>query len=323
MNIGNLKIATRLGISFTLVALLSMLLGLAAFMALDDAAAKWQNFSDLSLQKRDFAAQGRIRLGDAVHNFKNFVLRGGDANKKFAEDLDAIDAAVASYGKKGVMSARETVLLGDVLKATELYRAAIRKAAEMQSAGTALAEIDKEIKGADKPIAHAFDELLKITGEQTLGAGQSIAATTAFGKQMVLALSALVLILAALCAWLVSRSITRPLGQAVQIARTVAAGDLTSRIDVKSSDETGQVMQSLKDMNDSLVRIVGEVRGGTDTIASASSQIAAGNLDLSGRTEQQASSLEETAASMEQLTSTVKQNADNARQANQLAVAAS
>jgi methyl-accepting chemotaxis protein len=76
-------------------------------------------------------------------------------------------------------------------------------------------------------------------------------------------------------------------------------------------------------MNDSLVRIVGEVRNGTDTIASASSQIAAGNLDLSGRTEQQASSLEETAASMEQLTATVKQNADNARQANQLAVTAS
>jgi methyl-accepting chemotaxis protein len=82
-------------------------------------------------------------------------------------------------------------------------------------------------------------------------------------------------------------------------------------------------MQALKDMNDSLVRIVGEVRNGTDTIASASGQIAAGNLDLSGRTEQQAGSLEETAASMEQLTATVKQNADNARQANQLAVAAS
>jgi methyl-accepting chemotaxis protein len=121
----------------------------------------------------------------------------------------------------------------------------------------------------------------------------------------------------------IGRIVCRPLEQAVIIARTVAEGDLTSVINPASKDETGQLMQALKDMNDSLVRIVGQVRTGTDTIATASSQIAAGNLDLSSRTEQQASSLEETASSMEELTSTVKQNADNARQANQLAASAS
>jgi methyl-accepting chemotaxis protein len=121
---------------------------------------------------------------------------------------------------------------------------------------------------------------------------------------------------------MLSRSITGPLSNAVSIARTVASGDLTSRIEVTSKDETGQLLQALKDMNDSLVRTVSEVRSGTDTIATASSQIASGNLDLSSRTEQQASSLEETASSMEELTTTVRQNADNARQANQLAVSA-
>jgi methyl-accepting chemotaxis protein len=140
---------------------------------------------------------------------------------------------------------------------------------------------------------------------------------------MLVACSALSLGLGVLLAWLLVRSITQPLSQAVQVARAVASGDLTSRIEVNSKDETGQLMQALKDMNDSLVGIVGNVRSGTDTIATASSQIAAGNHDLSSRTEQQASSLEETAASMEELTSTVKQNADNARQANQLAVSAS
>ncbi len=122
--------------------------------------------------------------------------------------------------------------------------------------------------------------------------------------------------------WLV-RSISRPLEYAMGIARNVAAGDLTQHIDVSSRNETGRLLQSLKEMNDSLVDIVGQVRGGTETIATASGQIASGNLDLSSRTEQQASSLEETASSMEELTSTVKQNADNARQANQLAVSAS
>lgn len=121
----------------------------------------------------------------------------------------------------------------------------------------------------------------------------------------------------------IARMVAQPLEFAVEVARRVADGDLTTDIEVRSKDETGQLMQALKDMNASLQQIVGEVRTGTDMIATASSQIAAGNQDLSSRTEQQASSLQETAASMEQLTSTVKQNADNASQANQLAVTAS
>ena len=139
-----------------------------------------------------------------------------------------------------------------------------------------------------------------------------------------LVLSAVIAVLiGTLLAWSITRSITRPLDQAVQLARRVADGDLTADITVHSSDETGQLMQALKDMNASLLNTVQQVRNGTDTIATASSQIAAGNQDLSMRTEQQAASLEETASSMEELTSTVKQNADNARQANQLAQSAS
>ena len=121
----------------------------------------------------------------------------------------------------------------------------------------------------------------------------------------------------------IARIISAQLRIAVSVAQRVAAGDLTGKIDVTSTDETGKLMQALKDMSASLQQIVGQVRSGTDTIATASSQIANGNLDLSSRTEEQAGSLEETASSMEELTSTVKQNADNARQANQLALTAS
>ena len=125
------------------------------------------------------------------------------------------------------------------------------------------------------------------------------------------------------CSWLLTTGITRPIREAVDIAETVASGDLTRSIVVSSNDELGALLKALKNMNDSLVTIVSQVRIGTDTIATASSQIAAGNLDLSSRTTQQASSLEETASSMEELSATVKQNADNALQANQLAVSAS
>ena len=143
-------------------------------------------------------------------------------------------------------------------------------------------------------------------------------------SELVMLSSALVAAaVAILCAVFITKAITTPINQAVKVAQTVASGDLTSHIEVGTTEETGQLLQALKDMNDSLINIVGQVRSGTDTIATASTQIASGNLDLSSRTEEQASSLEETASSMEELTSTVKQNADNAQQANQLAASAS
>jgi len=124
-------------------------------------------------------------------------------------------------------------------------------------------------------------------------------------------------------AWLLIRGIARAIGEALRLARSVAAGDLTQSVRVDSNDEIGQLLGTLQQMNASLSDIVTQVRDGTDTIATASQQIAAGNQDLSARTEEQASSLEETAASMEELASTVRNNADNARQANTLALAAS
>ncbi len=122
---------------------------------------------------------------------------------------------------------------------------------------------------------------------------------------------------------IIVRSVASPLRHAIKIARRVTDGDLTQRIEVKSRDEAGQLMQALQDMNESLSGIVTDVRSSTDSIATASREIAQGNADLSSRTEEQASSLEETASSMEELTATVKQNAENAKQANQLAVNAS
>ncbi|WP_374433093.1 methyl-accepting chemotaxis protein [Inhella sp.] len=122
---------------------------------------------------------------------------------------------------------------------------------------------------------------------------------------------------------LITRSVTAPINQAVEIAGTVADGDLRTRIRVDRKDEAGQLLAALQRMNDSLVGIVSSVRGNADSVATASGQIAQGNADLSQRTEEQASNLQQTAASMEQLTATVNQNTDTARQAAQMANTAS
>jgi len=153
--------------------------------------------------------------------------------------------------------------------------------------------------------------------------GAQIAANYRSGRAMMIALGLLAVLLGAVSGFLITRSITRPLSEAVRVAEAVSSGDLTSNIVVDSADETGQLMRALHTMNGNLVSLVGQLRSGTDTISNASSEIASGNLDLSSRTEQQASSLEETAASMEQLTATVKNNAAHAREANTLAIDAS
>ncbi|CAJ0788379.1 Methyl-accepting chemotaxis protein II [Ralstonia psammae] len=122
-----------------------------------------------------------------------------------------------------------------------------------------------------------------------------------------------------LLTWALRRSITVPLMRAIEQAEHITQGDLTHTIQVDRADETGRLLLALQRMQESLQKMVGQVRSGSDSIASATQQIAAGNADLSQRTEQQASALEETASSMEELTSIVRQNADNARQASTLA----
>ena len=185
---------------------------------------------------------------------------------------------------------------------------ATRSGAQAQAgSAAALAAIDRQIAEQSAQMRAAADAAIQRAQRTSM---------------LVIALGVVGGLLSLATAWFISSGIVRPLRHAVKVARKVAGGDLSEHIRVESADEVGQLLQALKDMNASLINIVGEVRGGTSHMAGASGEIAAGNLDLSQRTQAQASSLEQTAASMEELTGTVKQNADNARQANQLAQSA-
>ncbi|HEY9275093.1 methyl-accepting chemotaxis protein, partial [Achromobacter sp.] len=177
------------------------------------------------------------------------------------------------------------------------------------------------------PRSAAFIEALSEFGKYIGGQQQATIdeAEANFNLAMVavgvaVGLAVLLMILARL---VFGRLVVRPLVEAGQHFDKIAAGDLTSRVEVRSHNEIGQLFAALKRMQESLTRTVSVVRRGVDEITVGSREISAGNTDLSSRTEEQAASLEETAASMEELASTVKQNADNARQANQLAASAS
>jgi methyl-accepting chemotaxis protein-1 (serine sensor receptor) len=213
--------------------------------------------------------------------------------EKFAVDRKA-------FVVEGLKPAVAALRMADFEAAKQILATKIRPLySEVGKGNEALINLQKEVARQEYEKAASLNAILHKLGLIAIIAGLGLAAWIGF-----------VLI----------RAITRPLDAAVKLARAVAAGDLTQRIDIHSKDEIGQLMQALKDMTDSLATIVSQVRTGTESVASASNQIATGNLDLSSRTEEQASSLEETASSMEELTSTVKQNAENARQANQLVV---
>ncbi|AVO42203.1 methyl-accepting chemotaxis protein [Simplicispira suum] len=137
-------------------------------------------------------------------------------------------------------------------------------------------------------------------------------------------IAAMVLVILAICAgaFLLIRSIRRPLQQANELAAHIAAGDLSRHQDVQRKDEFGDLLRSLYAMSASLAGTVQRVRQSTDSIATASAEIASGNHDLSARTEQTSSNLQQTAAAMDQFTSTIAQSAGSAQQASSLAAGA-
>ena len=245
--------------------------------------------------------------------------------KAIADAEDRIHAAWKDYTSTYLVpKEKELVALGEpLLKQSDAAAQRMRSMMSANDLDGLRAFVARDMFPLIEPVTAVMDQL---TNVQLEVAEREFTASEATYRQVLwtnVIVSAAALVVAATLAWLLVRSITRGIGEAVTVAETVAAGDLRSRIVVTRRDETGQLLSALKRMNDSLVDIVGQVRNASDSIATGSSQIATGNADLSQRTEEQASNLQQTAASMEQLTATVKQNADTARQATQLASGAS
>jgi methyl-accepting chemotaxis protein len=177
----------------------------------------------------------------------------------------------------------------------------------------------KELDPSSRSYVESLDYFVQVTQQDREDAKEEAMKVRRNVTLLGLLSAALVVGAAMVLALLLVRSITRPLAQAVSVARAISEGDLTQNLDVDRQDEFGQLLKALSEMSSRLRGLVTEVRSGVESVSTASAEIANGNQDLSARTEQTAANLEETAASMEQLTVTVTQSADTARQANQLA----
>jgi len=197
---------------------------------------------------------------------------------------------------------------------------ALKKAGDMaQAKGYALGSFapvaDKYNAVADKMVAYQVQR----SAEQASEAAELIRSY----RTTVLVAGVAGLALLGLLSWVVVQRIRRSLAEVASVAQRIGEGDLSQPIQAQGRGEVAQMMRAMEGMQTSLVRIVGDVRQSSDSIATGSSEIATGNADLSQRTEEQASNLQQTAASMEQITSTVKNNSDTAQRAAVLAGSAS
>ncbi|MDP3700586.1 MAG: methyl-accepting chemotaxis protein [Hylemonella sp.] len=328
-----LRIGVRLAGAFGLVLLLAAVVGGMGVLSLQ---AVYQSSSDLALNYMPSvshtttarAAMLDYRAYEVKHTVAADEGYMADYEDRMKELLQAISKEFAAYEKLPSSDA-EVKLYETFKKKWAEYLAFSRKVIDLGRAkkpedardisdGAAKVAADEAITSLDAISAYNFNGARLVE--------QSAAATFQRARTTMLGLLALALVVGVVLAWLITRDLLRQLGgepgAAGSVTTEIAQGKLYADIPLRAGDDTS-LMAGLRDMRDSLERIVGQVRERADGISNASAEIAQGNQDLSARTESQASSLEQTAASMEQLSSTVKQNADNARQANQLAQSAS
>ena len=328
MKITNLNVKTRLGIGFAIVLALAIVSTAIGIWNMRQVAMATQRMMETPLTKERAVADWYLNISAAVIR-TSFIIESDDNTlaNKFADDIaSGVKKAAAIQNTFELTSGKEAAMYELIKTYREKFQIAKNAAMKAKQSNDA-AEISRVYETEFKPVARGYEtvvlDFLKLQRETIDDTARQINLLYTSSLRLMLLLGVLIVAFGAICSWLISISITRPLSTAISVAQTVASGDLTGRIDVATRDETGQLMQALKDMNGSLLKVVGAVRRGTDAIAIGAGEIAAGNLDLSARTEQQAASLEETASSIEELTSTIKKNADNAQQASQLAASAS
>jgi len=336
MNFAKMKVGTRLGLGFALVLVFLIavtLVGIIRMAQIQDRLDHVVSFNSVVTRQvidmRNYVISRSDRLraltlmsdsGDMEPEMKKVKETG----EKYAAAQKKLQELFAKEGTK-----EERALLAQIVEFEGIAMPAIAKASDLwmnDQAEAATKVMIKEIRPVQTKWIEALDQLSALEDKLNEQVKKDAAEGFSGARTFMIILGGLATAMGIAAAYIITRGLLKQLGgepdYTAAIAGRIADGDLSVAIDTNSTDKDSLLVE-MKDMRNSLVGIVGQVRNGTETIGTASREIAAGNTDLSSRTEMQASALEKTASAMEELTSTVKQNADNARQANQLAANAS
>ena len=335
MIIARISIKAKLLGGFGLLAAIVVIVSGMALKALSDANDEFSRYMNGINARANLSAQIRTAVDRRAIAARNLVLvttpsdvqlelaEVQQAHKDVQDNLEKLKALMAN-ATDTTDRARE--LVAEIVRVETRYGPVALNIVGLAQAGKkedAIADIDNHCRPLLAQLIRATDAYATYTHEREVAVAQEFADRYTTARNL---LSAICLIAIAVAVggglWL-TRKITMPIVAAVGVARTVANGDLGSRISVSGNDETRDLLDALRTMNTRLIDIVGRVRDSSNSIAHAVGEIASGNLDLSQRTEEQAASLQETAATMEEFTSTVRLNAENAQQASTLAANAS
>ena len=331
MNLSNFKIGSKLFAVFAAIVAMTAGLGLFALAQMSavnanvaDIATNWLPTIKVLGDMQNSINQ--IRRAEAQMSIVTDAATATAQTKRIADTEARLAKQEAEYAQ--VLTPQEQDTYGQYKLHRDAFFAAHAKLMAKLAEGPA-ARSDAQalfVGETRQSLNNLLDDTDKLVEINAKGADEAYKASQlAYAQTRYWVLGALfgVALLAAILGIWATRMITRPMGQAIGVAKSIAAGDLMVAVRASGRDEIAQLLQALDTMRSSLSNVVATVRSGSESVATASAEIAQGNQDLSARTEQQASALEQTAASMEELSSTVKQNADSARQANQLAASAS
>ena len=331
MNFKNMKMASKLALGFGLTGLILVListLSIVRFKSLGDMV-------NLVIHDR----YAKVEMVFQIHEHQNLqarYLRNAILSAKNPEQMEswitkveqeaAGNAEVLEKLTPLILSPKGLELFGHLKSLREPYalsRAELIKILRSGKADEASEYLLNQFQKPQLDYFHAAEALIKYQEDLMRTDSAQMETDISNAVALTAGLTVVALVIALSISVFITRSITAPVAQAVEIATSVSQGNLSTSIEVHGTDETGQLLTALKNMQTELVRLVRHVRQSSNTVANASAEIAQGNQDLSARTSSQASTLEETAATMEELSSQVKNNADNARQANQMAASAS
>jgi methyl-accepting chemotaxis protein len=327
MSFNNIKLWARLSLAFSALLALQVLMAVAALREMREIQHVQARQAVLAASRQDVFEWNALTRANVI---RAVMLAKAGSPKDLAEwtgaEMKATSARISVLQKgleTGLSDPKALALMGDVGKARKAYldlRAGLMaRMAQPGQVAAAQADIDSQMLPSAAGYLKTLDAVLAHVDLQLSSHAQTMAADLRRAMTSLMVLSAVALALGALLAWLVARSLVRPIRTVIASARNIATGDLTHDIVQTRGDELGDLQLALREMQDCLRKMVAGIRSGTESVGVATTQIASGNLDLSARTEQAASSLQQTAATMSQLTDTARQSASSAQEAHNLA----
>lgn len=272
LSISHLKVGTRLFLGFGLLILFTSLIYIIAWRGFGHIQHTWHHFESVQLVKRTHIENASKGLGEAVHHFKNYVLRGGREASKFEQSLQDIEQAIQGYRAAEPPTTQEQEILGNMTLALATYREAMQRCITLRQDGMAATELDAAVKGADKPLGHALHLLMDINVATVIDASGELASTITRATQQIGEALLVAIVLALLIAWAMTRSITTPLKQALSLSRHIANGEFVPATAITGSDETTQLLRDMQRMQSTIQHIV-------QALNDMSSQHRAGMID--------------------------------------------